>query len=463
MKSMKWKNRCRTWPRSKALAIVQLAWALCFLSQVAKSAQHPDIIVILADDLGWADVGYHGSDIPTPSIDRMALGGVEMNRFYVAAMCTPTRASLMTGRYWSRFGNTNPSNSRVLPEDTATLASVLTEAGYATALTGKWHLGSNPDAGPNQYGFQYSYGSLAGGVGPWLHTYKKGQYQQTWHRNGKFIHESGHVTDLIAADAIKFISKAQNIDQPYFLYLPFTAVHNPLQEPDKWIHMASELENDRPVYSACVMHMDHVIGQILDQIESVKRDTLVIFFSDNGGTIHPTDSDNGNYPGAYAMNIPLGRNHPLRGRKTEPFEGGVRVPAIIYAPAWLEARKIETPFHVIDLMPTILSLAGISHNPVNYRWDGSNRHNLIIGLTPDSPKSHAPFYWLGISRKSETILDFPWKWIKFHNDNHPREMLFNIEADPYESTDLSEFNKDIVEQMHELCKSLSLSNDSSLP
>ena len=145
----------------------------------------PNIVFIMADDLGWADVGFHGGETPTPVLDLLAKTGVELTQHYVAPVCTPTRVGLLTGRYWSRFGVTTPKNERSLPFETVTLASALREAGYATCLTGKWHLGSLPPWGPNHFGFDHSYGSLAGGVNSYGHYYKKGPYSNTWHRNEK--------------------------------------------------------------------------------------------------------------------------------------------------------------------------------------------------------------------------------------------------------------------------------------
>jgi arylsulfatase A-like enzyme len=213
-------------------------------------APRPNILLIVADDMGWADVGYHGSPIRTPHIDRLARQGVVLDQHYVAPMCTPTRTALLTGRYWSRFGNTTPSNERVLPWTTRTLARALKQAGYSTCITGKWHLGSKPEWGPRQFGFDLSHGSLAGGVHPYNHLYKQQPYMKTWHRNDTLIEEEGHVTDLIGAEAVKFI-KAKRTG-PFFIYVPFTAVHDPFDEPQAWLDSASHIEPARRQYAACV-------------------------------------------------------------------------------------------------------------------------------------------------------------------------------------------------------------------
>ena len=167
-----------------------------------KQSSQPDIVFIMADDLGWADVAFHGGNTPTPHLDRLAREGLELGQHYVAPVCSPTRTGLMTGRCWSRFGVTTPQNELALPADTVTVARALKSVGYTTCLTGKWHLGSLPKWGPNHYGFDHSYGSLAGGVSPWNHRYKKGPYTNTWHRNEKLLEETGHVTDLICNEAV---------------------------------------------------------------------------------------------------------------------------------------------------------------------------------------------------------------------------------------------------------------------
>ena len=178
-----------------------------FVGSATGRPAKPNIVILVADDMGWADVGYHGSTIRTPNIDRLQKGGAELDMHYVAPMCTPTRVGLLTGRYWSRFGNTKPSNERVLPWDIITLPKALKEVGYQTAIAGKWHLGSKPEWGPTKFGFDQSYGSLAGGINPWNHLYKHGPYSQTWHRNDRLIQEKGHVTDLLTKDALRLIKE----------------------------------------------------------------------------------------------------------------------------------------------------------------------------------------------------------------------------------------------------------------
>ena len=158
------------------LAGIAMAMAFPGVEALAAETPRPNILLVVADDLGWADVGYHDSAIQTPHLDRLAREGVELDQHYVAPMCTPTRAALLTGRYWSRFGTPTPSNTRVLPWETWTLSRALKAAGYETHITGKWHLGSKPEWGPKQFGFDHSHGSLAGGVNPINHLYKHGPF-----------------------------------------------------------------------------------------------------------------------------------------------------------------------------------------------------------------------------------------------------------------------------------------------
>ncbi|HEY5311592.1 MAG TPA: sulfatase-like hydrolase/transferase, partial [Pirellulales bacterium] len=199
----------------------------------AEVAHRPNILIILADDLGWRDVPWHGSRYAMPHLDALAKQSLRLEAHYAYPMCSPTRAALLSGRYASRFGCVGAQNARVYPFDTITLAAALKSVGYTTALTGKWHLGSLPEWGPNKFGFDHAYGSLAGGVGPYDHRYKTGPYTRTWHRNGQRIEEPGHVTDLIAHEAEQFVRRQH--PGPFFLYLPFTAIHIPMKEPQAWL------------------------------------------------------------------------------------------------------------------------------------------------------------------------------------------------------------------------------------
>ena len=439
--------------------------SLIVMAAMTQASEKPNLVVIVADDLGWSDVSYHGGDIPTPHLDLLAKKGIQLDTFYVAPMCTPTRVGFLTGRYWSRFGNTNPSNTQVIPFGTTTLASHLKDHGYRTSIFGKWHLGSKLEWGPAKFGFDESYGSLAGGVGPWLHKYKKGIYSQTWHRNGKFIHESGHVTDLITTNVLDELDSLKDSDPPSFIYIPFTAVHNPIQEPDKWRQRGESLGNDRPDYSACVMHMDHSIGRIAEKLELVseyqKRESIILFFSDNGGTINPTEGDDSRYPGVYGHDVLLGRNTPLRGRKTQLYEGGIRVPAILYCSNKFKPKTIHTPLHVVDLFPSLCSILGVPPASGDSQ-DGADRSDLFNAGNSITDMDHQPFYWLGVSRNSRAVMDWPWKWIQIKGKSGG-EFLFNLAQDPNESINLVSQNVDIRNRLFQVAQKQSLLDDKLKP
>jgi arylsulfatase A-like enzyme len=407
--------------------------ALLLVNGFCEAAEsRPNIVFVIADDLGWADVGFHGGNAPTPNLDKLAAENLELARHYVAPVCSPTRTGLMTGRFWSRFGVTNPQNERALPWPTMTLPKALQAAGYDTCLTGKWHLGSKPEWGPNHFGFDHSYGSLAGGVGPWNHFYKQGPFSVTWQRNEKLIEEQGHVTDLIAKEASGWLK--QRGERPFFLYVPFTAVHLPIREPKPWLdRVPPQIQGDVPrQYAACVMHLDDAVGQIVAALEeSGKRgNTLLIFTSDNGGS-HAGNNDP-KYPAdGYPEGRLPGNNTPLRGQKGELYEGGIRVPTIASWPKKLPSGKCNTPLHITDWMPTFCALAG--HTPQSdLKWDGTNVWPVMMGQA--SRDSH-PLYWTAPGFRSQAIRDGDWKLIVYANSPAKTE-LFDLRKDPNETTNL---------------------------
>lgn len=412
------------------VAAVIVAWAA---SGVA--AAKPNIVFIIADDLGFADVAFHGGNAPTPHLDRLAREGVELTHHYVAATCSPTRAGLLTGRFWSRFGIASPENKRVLPWDTVTLPRAMKTAGYDTALMGKWHLGSKPEWGPNKFGFDHSYGSLAGGVGPYDHAYKKGEYSRTWHRNGELLAEEGHVTDLIADEAVKWI--AARGDAPFFLYLPFTAVHLPLKEPQAWLEkVPATIQGDVPRhYAASVMHLDDAVGRVVAALENAgKRDnTLIVFTSDNGGS--KVENNDTAYPDDQYPNGKLtGNNGPLRGGKGDLYEGGIRVAGIANWPGRLKPGKFDQPFHIVDWMPTLCAAAGFEPKK-DLRWDGANAWPQLSGAK--SGRFARPMYWT--TPRASAVREGDWKLIvQAGRGKGPETMeLFNVAKDPSEKTELA--------------------------
>lgn len=434
-----------------ALTLAVIVALICTPAPAAETK--PNFVFIIADDLGWADVAFHGGNAPTPNLDKLAAANLELTHHYVAPVCSPTRSGLMTGRCWSRFGVTNPQNERALPWDTVTLPRALQAAGYETCLTGKWHLGSKPEWGPNHFGFDHSYGSLAGGVGPWDHFYKQGPFSTTWHRNEQLLVEQGHVTDLIAQEAIRWL--AERKDRPFFLYVPFTAVHLPVKEPAEWLaRVPSHIEGDVPRhYAACVMHLDDAVGRIVAALDkSGKREnTLLIFTSDNGGST--AGNSDQKYPADdYPEGKLPGNNAPLRGQKGQLYEGGIRVPAIASWPGKLKAGKSMAPLQITDWMPTFCALADCVPDK-NLKWDGTNIWPVLTGKA--TRDSHL-LYWTAPGFRSRAIRDGNWKLIVHGSGDAANSELFNLASDPNEITNLAqkmpEKAADLLSKMAEVAK-----------
>lgn len=404
----------------------------------------PNIVFMMADDLGWADVGFHGGSAPTPNLDALAAEGLELTQHYVAPVCSPTRSGLMTGRCWSRFGVTGPQNELALPRATVTLAHALKSAGYTTCLTGKWHLGSLPDQGPNHYGFDHSYGSLAGGVSPWNHRYKQGPFTQTWHRNETLIDEPGHVTDLIAAEAVQWIESRDK--DPFFLYVPMTAVHLPVKEPAQWVEQVPQsIQGDvARHYAASIMHLDDVVGKITAALERTRlqASTLLVFTSDNGGST--AENNDLKYPDDNCPDGKLpGNNKPLRGEKGSLYEGGTRVPTIVFWPNGMKSGTVSSPVQITDWMPTFCHLAGYQAEH-DLKWDGVNIAPL---LTDHAAPAERAIYSVGPGWRSRSLRRGDWKLIvvddrdikgpysdAFEASKSGRKVeLYNIASDPHET------------------------------
>lgn len=432
--------------KTTALALAVATMFLCVPPLSAGSP--PNLVYIMADDLGWADVAFHGGSAPTPHLDKLAAEGLELTQHYVAPVCSPTRAGLLTGRCWSRFGVTNPQNERALPWDTLTLPRDLKAAGYDTCLTGKWHLGSKSEWGPNHFGFDDSYGSLAGGVGPWDHFYKRGPFQTTWHRNEQLLSQQGHVTDLITQEAVSWI--AERKDRPFFLYVPFTAVHLPVKEPSEWLaRVPREIEGDVPRhYAACIMHLDDAVGRIVAALEKAgkRHSTLLIFTSDNGGST--AENAGQTYPpDEYPQGKLPGNNAPWRGQKGDLYEGGIRVPTIASWPGTLKPGKCTAPLHITDWMPTFCALAEHIPQP-QPRWDGINVWPLLTG------KAESPdrvLYWAAPGFRARAVRQGDWKLIRRGDGDRARTELFNLAKDPGETANLA---GQMPQKVSELARSL---------
>lgn len=428
-------------------ALVFLAFPTAFLitpvaaqgAEIKGSADRPNIIFILSDDQGWADIGYQGKDIITPNLDRLASSGVRLNQHYVLPTCSPTRAGLLFGRFPSRFGVLTPIRSNNhLPRNIATLPKLLRKAGYTTHISGKWHLGPTLDYGPNHYGFDTSYGYLHGQVDPYTHRYKLGDI--TWHRDGKFIEEEGHATDLITDEAVRVIESAT--DRPFFLYVAYNVPHYPLNEPHQWTGLYEGKINNpsRKLFAASVSHMDDCIGRIMASIERAGKgdQTLLVFTSDNGGQ-RSWNAPDTQYDGRYAPNPVLGNNLPLRGWKAQLYEGGIRVPAFVCWPGVLNPREQNLAMHIVDWMPTLAHVAGCTkHLPSNL--DGHDLYDTLCGGSVMEVRP--PIYWKTPHTSAVHVKD--WKLILRESG---RTELFNLAKDPYEKHNLAEQEPARVESL----------------
>ena len=408
----------------------------------------PNIIFIIADDLGWADIGYHGSQVQTPNLDKLAKQSVRFGRHYVMPTCTPTRVGLMTGRYPSRYGVLSPAYGKIFDDDTVTLAAALRGCGYKTSMSGKWHMGSPPECTPLKYGFDTSYGYFHGQIDPYTHHYKTGV--RSWHHNDQYLTEEGHATDLITDEAVRIVESDH--DKAFFLYVAYSVPHFPLDEPKKWTLMYEGKIKDpsRLLYAASVTHMDTEIGRIVDAVDrkGIRENTLIVFVSDNGG--QKSWHSKTEYKGRYAdkAHDVLGDNLPLRGWKGDVYEGGIRVPALANWPGVLEPGSMLAPVHVVDWMPTFCKLAGYSPKR-DLKWDGEDIWPLIQARAAHAkPRT---LYWK--TPGAQAIRHGDWKLIV---DKQQRVVgLYDVVADPYEENDMAQRYPDRVNALEQLLNRVS--------
>jgi arylsulfatase A-like enzyme len=417
--------------------IARALLAFLLASSPLLAAERPNILLIVADDLGWSDVGWHGGFGKTPHMDKLVREGRELDQHYVQPVCTPTRTALMSGRCPGRFGPQalSPSNLRAMPLGTPTLASALKSAGYRTHLAGKWHLGARPEWIPNAYGFDTSYGTLTGAADPWTHKYRKGNpYEDTWHRDGKLFREEGNATELIAAEALKRIT--QGGDQPWFMYVPFHAVHTPVDAPAEYkkpydgvtFHEDPVKHDSRLRMAAMVSQLDAKVGAFVDALERTgqREKTLIIFTSDNGGIEGLKNAYVGSVPDSPFNS----ENDPLRGQKNTLFEGGIRVCAFANQPGTLKPGKVSAPLYVGDWLPTLAGLAGFRPEK-DPQWDGLDRWKVLTG----EEAAPAPRVVYIAHPQGRALRQGDWKIIAM---NKAKPMLFNLAADPYEKEDLAD-------------------------
>lgn len=359
------------------------ACLLCLLGpRPLQQAKPPNIVVIVADDMGYADLGVQGSkDIPTPNIDALAASGIRFTDAYVSGpYCSPTRAGLMTGRYPERFGhefNFGVQPGLGLPVDQPTLADRLKAAGYRTGLFGKWHLGADSARHPLSRGFEEFFGFL-GGAHSYFETAATAPTAIYEGRTPVSVH--GYLTDTLAARAVDFIHRQRA--RPFFLYLAFNAVHTPMHATDGYLARFAQVSDTmRRTYAAMLSAMDDGVGRALAALraEGLEGNTLIFFFSDNGG------------PTMLGTTINGSNNAPLRGSKRQTWEGGIRVPFIISWKGHLSAGKLDRrPIIQLDVLPTALAAAG-AKLPPDWALDGVNLLPYLTGERAGPP--HQALYW----------------------------------------------------------------------
>lgn len=408
--------------------------------QAMPSTRKPNIVIVLADDLGYGELGFQGNpEIPTPHIDSIARNGVRFTQGYVSApYCCPSRAGLMTGRYQTRFGHemnavgrTNLDPKVGLPVDEKTMGDYLRSRGYRTALIGKWHLGATADYHPQRRGFDEFYGFLHEG-----HFYFPPPYRGALTRLRKNeppydeenpilrgtdpVVETEYLTDALAREAVSFIGRNQ--DSPFFLYLAFNAIHSPMQAPvDRLSEFESIRSGQRRLFAAMLRSMDDAVGSLLAKLQqlNLERDTLIFFLSDNGGPTAELTSS----------------NKPLRGGKGQLWEGGIRVP---FAAQWkgrIPAGQVfQHPVISLDILPTALAAA---EAPSPASIDGVNLLPMLRSKATEA--AHSRLFWR--YGKNIALRRGPWKLVRQGSEEF---QLFHVERDMAEARNVSVENPEIA-------------------
>ena len=439
--------------RNIVLCLSILALVGFALTGAFAQAEKPNIIFIMADDLGNADLGYRGSEIKTPNIDRLATGGVRLESFYGMQMCTPSRAALMTGRYPMRYGLQSfvifPSHTYGLATEERTLPQALKEAGYYTAIIGKWHLGhADKKYWPQSRGFDYFYGNVMGEVD--YFTRERGGVID-WQRNGKFLKEEGYYTDLLGNDAVRLIER-HDTKKPLFLYLASLAPHSPYQAPPKYTdpYKGTIKDEKRRTYAAMITALDTQIDRILAALEKKKmRDnTLILFATDNSGVASALFATGARSPEERAASggldlhaKPPASNAPYRAGKGTLYEGGVRVVAFANWPAKLKPAVVNEPLHMVDVMPTLLALAGGKGNDT-HPFDGKD---MWPTLTGEKPSPHEDIL-INVEAFRGAVRKGNWKFIKMATLPGKTE-LYDLSKDPGEKENVAEQNPEIVRDL----------------
>jgi arylsulfatase A-like enzyme len=416
------------------LAIL-LSLVLCPLSFAAGA--RPNILVIVGDDMGYSDVGFHGcKDIPTPNLDKLAADGVRFTSGYVSGpYCSPTRAGLLTGRYQQRFGHEFNSGGAGggLPVTETTIANRLKEAGYATGLVGKWHLGASEAMHPQKRGFDEFFGFLAGS-----HSYFESAGIL---RGSEPVNEKEYLTDAFGREAVAFVERHNG--KPWFLYLAFNAVHTPTHATDERLAKFPNItDKQRRTYNAMMLAMDEVIGKVRKKLIETgqEQNTLVTFISDNGGPAMPGVTVNGSI------------NTPLRGSKRTTLEGGVRVPFVVAWPGRIKPGVFSPPAIQLDLHATALAAAGVTAKP-EWKLDGVNLLPFVTGEKSGAP--HEALYWR--FGEQMAVRDGDFKLVRYdvnadtrtggRNQGATAAKLYNLRDDIGEAKDLAATSPDKVKEL----------------
>jgi arylsulfatase A-like enzyme len=436
-------------PLARLLFLLLTAFAVSSTSIVHADDAKPNIIYIIADDLGWKDVGFNGSDIKTPNLDKLASGGAVLEQFYAQPMCTPTRAALMTGRYPFRYGLQTaviPSAQTYgLATDEWLLPQALKEAGYNTALIGKWHLGhADPKYWPCQRGFDYHYGPLIGEIDYFTHK----QHGVTdWYRNNKVVDEEGYSTTLLGKDAVRWIGQ-QEASKPFFLDLSFNAPHAPYQAPQKYLDLYKNIEDpSRRAYAASITAMDDEVGSVVEALEKkgVRNNTLIVFQSDNGGTRNAMFSGEID---TSKLKIPCD-NGPYREGKGTLYEGGTRVCALANWPGHIQpGLTVEGMIHTVDFYPTLLDLAGAS-TAKSKPLDGIDVWKTI-STNAASPRTEIIY---NVEPFRAGIREGDWKLI-WRTPLPQVVELYNVAQDPSEKNNLADKYPDKVAELEKKANEL---------
>jgi arylsulfatase A-like enzyme len=406
---------------------------------IAADGDRPNIVVIVGDDMGYADVGFHGcKDIPTPHLDALAASGVRCTNGYVSGpYCSPTRAGLLTGRYQNRFGHEFNAGGGAtgLPVSERTLADRLKEAGYATGLVGKWHLGAAQQFQPQQRGFDEFFGFLGG-----AHSYFPEAGSGVL-RGKSPANEQAYLTDAFAREAVSFVEHHR--EHPFFLYLAFNAVHTPMHATDaRLTKFESIADPKRRTYAAMMSAMDDAIGAVLGKLRELdlEKNTLVFFVSDNGG------------PTMVGTTTNASRNDPLRGSKRTTLEGGIRVPFVVRWPARLPGGRVyEHPVIQLDVLPTALAAVNAPLSAED-GVDGVNLLPYLVGEKREKP--HETLYWR--FGQQMAIRHGDWKLVRYdpavegNRGQATEAKLYNLSDDLGESRDLAQEEPQRVQQLQEL-------------